>query len=88
MLLNIKFHDVGPISGGYDTRPLNSIKPIKYAIKVVIKIPIMIAPVTFLTDKIEIIKNPIAARVSRFGKILRVIKDTWLPTIILHFLIQ
>ena len=48
------FINVGAISGGYDTIPLNSIKPKKYAIKVVVKIPIIIAPVTFLTDKIEI----------------------------------
>tara|TARA_Y100001934_G_scaffold139730_1_gene168569 strand:+ start:805 stop:984 length:180 start_codon:yes stop_codon:yes gene_type:complete len=54
--------NTGAISGGYDTRPLNSIKPTNNAIKVVVKIPIIIAPVTLLKDKIEITRNPIAAR--------------------------
>ena len=64
------FIKVGAISGGRDTNPLNSINPKNKPINVVIKIPIIIAPGIFLTDKIEIARNPIAAnKVSIFEKL-------------------
>ena len=52
------FKNVGAILGGTDTKPLNSISPIPMPIRVIMRTPRIIAPGTFLTAKIEIIKNP------------------------------
>ena len=66
------FMKVGAISGGRDTNPLNLISPKINPINVVIKMPMIIAPGIFLTDKIDIARNPTAASsVSIFEKLPR-----------------
>ena len=66
---------------------MNSINPKNKPINVVIKIPIIIAPGIFLTDKIEIARNPIAAnKVSIFEKLPSDKSVAWLLTIIPPFL--
>ena len=62
--------------------PLNSIKFNKEAIKVVISMPIIIAPGNFFTDSIEIIKNldlVISADTSMAHLSATIGKETWIP---------
>ena len=66
------FNNIGESFGGADTIPLNWTKPKINPIKVTDRTPIIIAPVTFLIARIEIIKKPNAAsRVSELAKFPR-----------------
>ena len=63
------FIRVGDMLGGDETIPLNLIRSVDIAIRVISNIPIIIAPGIFLIDKAAIIRNPNAARsVSNFEK--------------------
>ena len=54
--------NTGAILGGDDTKPENSTRPKTKAITVTPKIPKIIAPGTFLTERTVINRKPIAAR--------------------------